>query len=271
MADSEQVSKHACLFKVLTDRIPLSLGDTIIYHEPFQYNFEDFDASKDWSDMFVSKLLMKGKGNCHSLPYLYKIIAQQMDADCYLSLAPNHIYLKLYNQNSGWYNVELTSGEFPLDAWLMASGYIHLNSVQNGVYMDTISDKKCIAMCLVDLAQGYQNKVGLNDGKFILNCCEMALRYFPNYINALLLQSETYQALFKQRLATGKYENAASFIKTDEGGKQLFNEMEGKVKQIHQLGYRRMPENMYMEWLTALKTQKDKFSNKNIINFKDHK
>jgi hypothetical protein len=49
---------------------------------------------------------------------------------------------------------------FPIDAWLMASGFIHLSSIQNAIYMDTLSTKQSIAACMVDLAQGYEKAVG---------------------------------------------------------------------------------------------------------------
>jgi hypothetical protein len=270
LSDSGSVSKHACIFKILTDSIPIALGDTVVYHPPFTYNFDDFDGRKDWSNMFVSTLLSSHKGNCHSLPFLYKIIAQQMEAEGYLALAPNHIYVKLYNEQNGWYNVELTSAEFPLDAWLMASGYIHLSAVQNAIYMDTVSDQKCIAMCLLDLAQGYQRKTGVQDGEFILRCCSTALKHFPNYINALLLQSEVYRALFNQKLKNNNYKNPQELINADSEAKNLFMEIEATARKIHGLGYRKMPEKMYLEWLATLRTQKDKYTNKSISNFIQH-
>ena len=75
------------------------------------------------------------KGNCHSLPFLYKILAEELGAKANLALAPNHIYIKHWNEKDGWYNTELTSGIFPIDSWLMASGYIHLDAVANKLYM----------------------------------------------------------------------------------------------------------------------------------------
>lgn len=269
--DSTVVSLQASLFKVITDSIPIAYNDTIVYHKPLRYNFDDFDGSEDWTNMFVSTLLYSHKGNCHSLPLLHKIISQKLGIESYLALAPNHIYVKLYNEKDGWYNVELTSAEFPIDAWLMASGYIHLSAVQNGIYMDTINSKKCIAMCLLDLAQGYQRKLGIQDGSFILQCCQTALRYFPNYINALLLQSETYQTLFKRKLLASSYSNAKDLVSADKEAQSLLLKMEQTVDEIYRLGYRRMPEKMYLDWLASLKTQQDKYTNKNISNFTQSK
>lgn len=265
--DSATVSKHASLFKVITDSTPIAYRDTIVYHEPFRYNFDDFDGSEDWGNMFVSTLLNTHKGNCHSLPLLYKIISQKLNIESYLALAPNHIYVKLFNDKDGWYNVELTSAEFPIDAWLMASGYIHLNAVQNAVYMDTLNNEKCIAMCILDLAQGYQRRLGTGDAKFILQCCQTALHYFPNYINAMLLQSETYQALLKQKMKSSNHASPQKMVEADPEAKILLQVIEDTVSEIYRLGYRRMPEKMYLDWLATLQTQKDKYTNKNISNF----
>ena len=49
--------------------------------------------------------------------------------------------------------------------------------------------------------------------------------------------------------------------------KQLFTEMNTLYAKIHQLGYRKMPEDMYLDWLVSLKEQRSKYENKNIINF----
>jgi len=36
---------------------------------------------------------------------------------------------------------------------------------------------------------------------------------------------------------------------------------------IHELGYRQMPEDMYLNWLVSLKEEKDKYANKKINTF----
>ena len=157
LADKESVGNHAAIFRLMTDSIPLFFNDMEGFiHLPFHYNFDDYAGSKDWSNTFVTKLLTSHKGNCHSLPIFYKLIAEEMGEKAWLSLAPNHFYIKLRNKQSGWYNTELTSGNFPSDVWMKSSGYIHLDAIVNGIYMDTLSTRNSVALCLVDLAQGYQ-------------------------------------------------------------------------------------------------------------------
>ena len=240
--DKEKASMQCAVFTFMTDSIPVSLNGGIAIHPPFSYNHEDFAGQKDWTNTFVSTLMQTQKGNCHSLPYLYKMIMDELVQESFLALAPNHIYIKAQNKAVGWYNIELTCGDFPTDAWLMASGYIHTDAIRSGIYMNPLTTKQSVALCLVDLAQGYQAKFGIEDGTFILQCCNTALQYFPNYINALLLKTETLTALYRQSTDSEK-------------GKELLSQITEITPLIHQLGYRKMPQGMYQNWLKSLNTE----------------
>jgi hypothetical protein len=261
--DYEKLNTYASLFKILTDTtivLGLNEKDTLIIY-PFAYDFEDIFGSKNWEKMFVSKLLYQQTGNCHSLPYLYKIICNEMGVSCHLALAPNHIYIKHRADRGGMYNTELTSASFPMDAWLMASGYISLEAVQKGTYLDTLTEKESIALCVFDLAQGYNHKYPENDGKFLIECCDLALKYFPNYVNAILLKAETR---LKQLQAMQKRYGYAYLkeVTAYPEAKILWDEMNSLYMKLYTLGYRQMPEQMYVEWLTSLKTEKEKYTNK---------
>ena len=269
MPDKEDVSKHAAIFSVITDSIPV-LIDTgrIVYILPYTYDFNDIWGHTEWSNMFVSKLLITRKGNCHSLPLLYKIIAGEIGAKAHIAIAPNHMYIKVQNKANGWYNTELTSGIFPFDAWLMVSGYIHLDAIVNKLYMEALSDKQTIALCMTDLAKGYERRSGINaDPEFILKCCDASLKYYPGYINALLLKAETKKRIFDSIMAENNTENPQDILCLPEA-KAIFAEMTAEYSKIHDLGYRKMPENMYLDWLLLLKEERNKYENKEIINFK---
>jgi hypothetical protein len=254
--DSVKATAQCAVFVFMTDTIPIKTKKGTQIHTPFSYNFDDFAGQKDWSNMFVSTLMQTKKGNCHSLPYLYKMIMDELGQPAYLSLAPNHIYIKAQNKRVGWYNIELTCGDFPTDAWLTASGYIHTDALRNGIYMDTLSTKQSVCLCLVDLAQGYQAKFGIQDGSFILKCCNTALEHFPKYINAMLLKAETLTALYKQS------------DKDSEQGKKLFAQMNETYTTIHQLGYRKMPQGMYLNWLKSSGTQTTNYRMKSLLRTK---
>ena len=252
--DKEKTMVYASVFNYMTDTTFIYLNDQpIIFHLPFRYNFDDFAGIKDWSNMFVTKLLETRQGNCHSLPILYKLIVEEMGERAWLSFAPNHLYIKLRNEQLGWYNTELTSGYFPTDAWLIASGYIHLDAIRNGIYMDTLSQKQSVAMCLIDLAEGYQKKFGDINPEFILTCCEMALKHYPNYVNALLLQVETLMKIYRNQPDKNTPEN-----------NELLERLNSMYSHIHKLGYRKMPDQMYLEWLMSLQNHNEEFHNSTI-------
>jgi hypothetical protein len=231
--DRDEVRKNAAIFRYMTQA--LVLEDSLLTL-PYRYDFEDFMGKDDWTKTLVTKLLVTHQGNCHSLPYLYKILADEMGAKAWLSLAPSHIYIKNQSQKISWYNTELTSATFPIDAWLMASGYITYESVVNRVYMDTLGVKQSLALCLVDLAQGYQRKQANYNPDFALKCVDLALQYYPQYINALLLKGDILR-----RLSINK---AHQDPKTTQ-------ELIGICDKIYDLGYREMPESMYLEWLSG--------------------
>jgi len=264
--DKKEVEKFAALFSVLTDSIDVidSKGITHKYI-PYSYDFNDIWGHGEWKNMFVSKLLATRKGNCHSLPYLYKILADELGAKAYLALAPNHVYIKHWNENDGWYNTELTSGIFPIDSWLMASGYIHLDAITNKLYMEALDDKQSIALCLVDLAQGYERKFPENDGVFVLKCVDAALEQYPTYANALILRAETKKKQLEKK-AINSYSGLDNEALQDEKIRTSFLALQNEYVQIHELGYRRMPEEMYLDWLVSLQKEREKFENKKILN-----
>jgi hypothetical protein len=149
--------------------------------------------------MFVTRFIQTGKGNCHALPFLYKILADEIGAKAYLSLAQNHMYIKSRSEKTGWFNTELTNGMFPVDAWVATSGYVTLEAMQSGIYMDTLGAKQSIAFCLYDLAKGSEKRYGFKEFPFIFDCLNLALEYYPNFITALIYKAECLKKRFDQQ------------------------------------------------------------------------
>ena len=267
--DSLNIRKLTALYSLFTDTISLSFNGNIIKHFPFSYDFDDAFGKKNWESMFVTNLLATQKGNCHSLPFLYKILADEIGAECHLALAPNHIYIKSKSEKVGWYNTELTSGTFPIDAWIMASGYIPLEAIQSGIYMRALSDKEAIAMCVVDLAMGYDRKYPDNDGTFIFKCCDLALKHFSNYITAILLKAETNQRLIRSMMKQHNLKDHKALFAKEKSAKSIWEEMGKNYFLAHQLGYRQMPKKMYLDWLASLEKEKNKYANRKVPAFKN--
>ncbi|EKT3957110.1 hypothetical protein NTJ28_001083 [Flavobacterium psychrophilum] len=247
--DKEVVNKRASIFAIMCDTIPINFNGKILKYEPFGYDFTDVFGHKTQESLFVSKLLETRKGNCHSLPYLYKILAEEIGIEANLALAPNHVYIKHRSIKDGWYNTELTSGIFPIDAWIMASGFVHIDAISNGVYMKALNNRESIAVVMIDLAQCYQDKFPKNDGMFVLKCCETAIKEYPLFATALILQAETHKKQMKKE-------------QNQDKAKQMLLDLEKEYAHIHEIGYRNMPEDMYLNWLVSLKTERKKHENK---------
>lgn len=252
--DSGDFINNYSIFTLLKDTITIIANDVRTYaHFPMTYDFQDFSGHVDWSNMFVTKLMATNTGNCHSFPYLYKILADELGANCWLSLAPNHLYIKNRCKKIGWYNTELTSGEFPIDAWITASGYIPLQAIQNGIYMDTLSNQQAIGLCVLDLAKGYEFLTKNYYDGFIIKCCDLVLQYHPMNVQAMLLKAETLKRVYEKQQKD-----------TDEIAPTTYHEMEGLYVKLFELGYREMPEQMYMDWLKSVTHQQGNYNNKKV-------
>ena len=229
-ADSIEVSKSGSTFKIIKDSIFDTQHNLVV--KPFVYDFEDSFAETDWSKMFVIKLLSTHTGNCHSLPFLYKILCEEQNTKAYLAYAPNHIYIKQRNKKDGWYNTELTSGLFPIDAWVIASGYVSTQTIKNSLYMDTLSAKQSLAQCLIDLARGYQRKAKDNYYDFVLMCCNTALKYNPHFVEGLLYKAETLKKQYDYYSSEAMPSKAQS----------IYPDMQSTYVSLAKLGYREIPE-----------------------------
>ncbi|MCC6288348.1 MAG: hypothetical protein IT249_10725 [Chitinophagaceae bacterium] len=249
--DSLNYLQNHSIFSVLFDTLKLTFQDSNNKTDivTFSYQYEDPFCKQDWTNMFVSKLLATGKGNCHSLSYLYKMVADKIGAKCWLALAPNHIYIKNFSQYFGWYNTELTSRSFPTDAWIMTTSYIHPNAVRSGLYMDTLSNQQSIALCILDLAKGYEVQTHNYYDGFILQCCDLVLQYHPVNPMALLLKAETLRKVYDLQNKEKKPEAVETYRK-----------MEAAYIRLAKLYYREMPEKMYLQWLKTA----DNYNNKKL-------
>ncbi|WP_051882168.1 hypothetical protein [Chryseobacterium soli] len=256
--DETKVNKYAAIYTVLCQATPVIVGQDTLRYKPFTYDFEGVFGHKELSNLFVSKLLDTQKGNCNSMPYLYKILAEELGVDANLALAPNHVYIKHNIKSLGWYNTELTSGVFPIDAWLSASGFVHLDAIKNGVFMKALNNEESLSLLLIDLATAYNRSFPNNDGSFALKCAERAIQIHPYLANALLLQAETHTKQFQKMMKEQNTKDIQATLSNPKA-KELFDLMNKEYTHIHKIGYRNMPEEMYLDWLVSLKTERSKY------------
>ena len=155
-----------------------------------RYDFNDFSGDKNWSNMFVAKLLGTGKGQCHSMPLLYLAIAEQLGAKAYLSLSPEHSFIQYFDETGYRYNFETTNGNLVNQTWLMQSNYINATALKNKTYLDTLSNKQLYAQLLSDLLHNYTEKVGYDE--FSEQLTEQILALNPKNLGAITTNQLQY-------------------------------------------------------------------------------
>lgn len=220
-----------------------------------EYDFNDFMGDSSHAQMFVSKLLATGKGQCHSMPLLYLAVAEQLNAKAYLSFSPEHSFIRFSDDDGSLYNFETTSGAVVSDKWMTRSGYITTAAIKNKIYLDTVSQRQLLALCINDLAMGYIYDHGY-DG-----FAEMALKYGlpldPKGIQGNIILSNFWAA------KTGKairYLNLATKEQFEQNGiaKAMQKRMLQTYDLIDGLGYQKMPKDVYAAWLQTVNEEKEK-------------
>ena len=196
LSPNNDLSKKYMLQRFLADTLIMrdDKGNLQMTHLPFKYDFDDPFGKKDWSKMFVTKLLSDKSGQCHSLPLLYLMLANELDIKAWMSYSPQHSYVKLQGDKGIWYNYETTNGNYSADSWVLSSGLVKSEALKSGIYMDTLTRRETIATTLADLAKGYAIKFGFD--KFVLDCVNKALEYHPNNVYALQIKADYYTFLF---------------------------------------------------------------------------
>ncbi|WP_213830566.1 hypothetical protein [Flagellimonas sp. 389] len=178
--NNSNIDKNYLLFQFFADT--LEIKSKGLKHFPFEYDFDDYWGRKDWSKMFVHKLLLTGKGQCNSLPRLYLILAEEIGAVAHLALSPNHSYIKFPDDSGTWYNIELTNHMLTTDAFILNSGYVKAEAIQNKIFMHPMNKQELLSNYFAELAVGYIRKYGYDD--FAEEVLNTALEIDPKNIPA---------------------------------------------------------------------------------------
>lgn len=261
IATDNNLGKNYVIQKLFSERI-VEFKDTVVWrvHKPYQYEFDDFLGEEDWSNMFVTKLLNTGKGQCHSMPLLYLILAEEINAKAWLSLAPEHSFV-IFNDGRTFFNFETTNGNPVTEAWMMESGYINSMAIKNKIYLDTLGQNALISTLLADLAMGYIDKFGYDD--FVVTMTDQLLQMNPKSIQGQILKADLLAMETKRRLQKAgdpPIENINQFPEAN----QAYNALLEQYDFIDMLGYKYMPKEVYASWLASLNDEKHQQEKKKL-------
>jgi hypothetical protein len=248
---SNDIDKNQTLFAFMTDTLSVN-GNT---HYPFKYDFNDYMGQENWENMFVHKLMREGAGQCNSLPRYYLILAEELETESYLALAPRHSYIRFKNNNGEWFNAELTSGAIMTDNFMVESGYIKSEAVLNRSYLTEQTKKQVMSLLLNDLASGYISKFGY-DG-FVGKVINHSLELNPDGINGNLHKIQYMIAEFKfvaMQLGVQSQEVMNRYPKLVA----MHQAIQTQDQKLRNLGFEVMPQEKYEAWLSDMKKEKER-------------
>jgi hypothetical protein len=254
------IGAHYAIQKLFSDTLHNKRTRKPFY--PFEYDFNDIYGGSDPTQTLVSKLLYTGKGQCKSMPLLYSILAQELNAESYLSFSPNHSYIKYKDNRGTWFNFETTNGTNTSDSWVIGSGFIKAEAIKSKIYTEPITTRQIVAHLLVELALEYQEQFGF-DSEFMNQTLDKALENFPNDIFAWMMKANLKTAEFERSIASVGYPPINELSKYPKQ-EQLFKEMLALYEKVDNLGYSKMPKKAYDDWLNSLEQEKNKQNSKNI-------
>ena len=122
----------------------------------------------------ISKLLAENSGQCHSLPLLFLILAEELDTEAYISYSPQHSFVKFKDDKGKWYDAELTQGAIVTDDFYMGSGFIKADAIRNGLFLEPRNIRQSIAHTLNILSRDWISLSSLLTKAFL--CCIFVVR-----------------------------------------------------------------------------------------------
>jgi hypothetical protein len=260
---TSNLAKNLILYQFFADTLEIKSKNLI--HYPFKYDFEDYMGHEDWTKMFVEKALATNAGQCHSLPLLYLILAEEIGAKAQLAYSPNHSYIKFQDDNEKWHNVELTNGMMTTDAFVLQSGFIKAEALQNKIYMQSLNQRQLLSHMLFDLAKGYAVKYCYDS--FVEKVINKALELDPNNINAHMVKSNYLTLKFRyveNQLGINE-QNYRQKLSQYPQAREIFIERGQQYAIIDNMGYEDMPAEAYEKWLGSLQEAKQKQESQQMI------
>lgn len=178
-------------------------------YKPYTYEFETFQMDEEpWERQFVSVVLKTHKGQCRSLPWMYKILAKEIDADVSLAHAPRHCYIMYKDEDNftpeEWINLEVTANQMVPAWWIKQDFEISDSAVQVGTYMNPLTDIETVACQMADLAFGYYKKFNRYD-EFTYCCASRSLIFYPKNPTAWIIRGKSLERIVQDYLMRTEY------------------------------------------------------------------
>jgi len=219
------------VFTYMSDSIPEN------NNYPFGYDYDTFLADYDGQAHMVSHTLKTKKGNCISLPFLYKILANEVGAKAHLATAPMHLFIKIQDDTGEWHNHEVTAGSFSRTSFIIESFGVTDRALHSGLHMKPLTEMESIGYLLEQLIFYYEDKTGKYYGDIVMKAINAGLKARPvSMLLGSLLEEKSlriYYFLEQNNLPL----NSLEVINTYPYTQKLHEEILILKQQIANIGY----------------------------------
>ena len=238
-APSNDVALNYAIHIFYTQPCPLN------HYHPFEYDKMSLIEDVGLTGAMVTNLLKTGMGTCHSLPYLYKIIADKIGARAYIANAPLHSYIRHQDAEGKWWNYETTTGTYSRSAWIMEDFHVNEKAIRSGLYMTNLTDKETIVQSLYDLLCIYERKTGFYSNDFVRRCYTLGLKYhYADVLHTKRIDDLKYQL---DKKAWNKGLQSENEIKKDVELRREYDYMQQQKKDFEAMGYYAYTPEEYMQ------------------------
>ncbi len=174
-------------------------------YQPYTYDYDSYSNDREnWERQFVSIVLKTHKGQCRSLPWMYKILAKEIGANVSLAQAPGHCYIMYKDEDNlipeEWINLELTTHQMPPTWWIKQDFEVCDSAVYVGTYMTPLTDIQTVACQMGELAFGYCEKFKRYD-EFTYYCASRSLEFYPMNPNAWIIRGKSLERMIRDYLS----------------------------------------------------------------------
>ena len=128
----------------------------------------------------VTTLLQTGRGTCRSLPFLFKILADELGVAAYITLAPKHYFIRHQDSSGNWWNYETTMGRYLSSEAIIELTGLRPTGIYTKLYMSPIRNNELMIVCLDDLMESYFLRTGRYTDPFTRLCYRLGLTFYPN-------------------------------------------------------------------------------------------
>lgn len=178
---------------------PLSGND----NTAFSYDFSNEYPEGDWHHQLVSRTLKTHKGQCHSLPWAFKLYAEELGAKAYIAHAPRHCFIMYKDEDDlfpeDWVNVEVTAHQYQPTWGIKEHFEISDSAISARTYLTPLTDKETVACQLCDLAFAYYKKFSRYD-EFTLECVTKSLAYYKANPTAIVIRYRSLESILYKHL-----------------------------------------------------------------------